>query len=287
MLRFLRLLVLLALLSSLTTTGYAQAPADTVRRAGRAGSEPASGRQLRPLNADRPGVTESPNTIDPGRFQLETDLIRLITSKPGQQPRTRTLRLSAFAIRAGLTDHTEVQVFVDPYVVEKQWEDGTAPERRAGFGDVAFRVKHNFIGEDEENDPLVMAAIGFVRVPTGGREGAGGYEYGVLLPATYNLSRSWHLSAQAAGLLSYDRDDRQHAVELAPSFSIDHGFNEWLEVFAEFATSRNLKTRQWTSAINLGPIFTVSDRVQLDFGRRFALSSSASREYYLGLVLER
>ena len=283
-----RLLRLLALLFLVVRAGYAQAPTDTLKRAGSSSSEAksSSGRQLRPLNADRPGATESPNTIDPGHFQLETDLVRLTNSKPGQDPRTRTLRVSALAIRAGLTDRTEVQVFIDPYTVEKEWENGAVPERHAGFGDMAFRVKHNFIGNGSQDGPLVVAAIGMVRVPTGGREGVGGYEYSVLLPATYNLQHDWHLSAQIGGLLTYDRDARQRALELVPSFSLDHGFNQWLELYAEFATSRNLKTREWTSAINLGPVFTLSDRVQLDFGRRFALSRSANREYFLGLVLE-
>lgn len=266
-----------------------EAPSDSLKRGSQAGAQgrEAPRRQLRPLNADRPGVTESPNTIDPGHFQLETDLVRIINTKPGQQPRSRTLRLNAFAIRAGLTDNTEVQVFIDPYVVEKQWPDGAEPERHAGFGDMALRVKHNFIGNADEEQPFVMAAIGFVRLPTGGREGAGGYEYGLLLPATYNLHHDWHLSAQVAGFLDYDREAQQHTVALAPSFTVDHGINKWLEVFAEFTTSRNLKTNEWTSAINLGPIFTLSERLQVDFGRRFALTSSATREYYVGLVIER
>ena len=126
-----RLLLLLSGLLLATAT-YAQAPADTLKRASgkrqtsEAGTQPSSGRQLRPLNADRPGVTESPITVDPGHLQFETDLVRLINSKPGKETRSRTLRLNAFAIRAGLTDHTEVQVFVDPYTVEKQWAAGGA-----------------------------------------------------------------------------------------------------------------------------------------------------------------
>lgn len=284
-----RILLLLTWLCLLATSGYAQAPADTLKRAksSEAGDQSSGGRQLRPLNADRPGVTESPNTIDPGHFQFETDLVRLTNSKPGQQPRSRMLRLNAFAIRAGISDKTEVQVFVDPYTVEKDWEQGSEPERHAGFGDMAVRVKHNFIGDDDETEALVIAAIGFVRFPTGGREGAGGYEYGLLLPATYNFQNDWHISAQAASLLSYDREKEKHYVELAPSFALDHGFNDWLAVFAEFSTRLDLDTKQWNSAINVGPIFHVSERVQLDFGRRFAVSRFSDREYYVGLVFER
>ncbi|WP_375436791.1 transporter [uncultured Hymenobacter sp.] len=280
------------LLLGLLLAGFgaqAQAPADTLNRTKQGTSDNTQGsqRQLRPLNADRPGVTESPNTIDPGHIQLETDLVRLINSKPGQLPRDRILRLNALAIRVGISDKTEVQAFIDPYTVEKTWEPGEPMERHAGFGDVALRVKHNFIGDDDEKERLVVAVIGLVRLPTGGREGAGGYEYGVFVPATYNLKGDWHVSAQAASFLSYDREEKKHFVELAPSFALDHGLNKWLAVFTEFATRYDLKDKQWISAINLGPIFHITERLQMDFGRRFALSQSATREYYVGLVIER
>ncbi|WP_022822015.1 transporter [Hymenobacter norwichensis] len=270
-------------------TAQAQAPADTLKRANQNASadSPGSGRQLRPLNADRPGVTESPNTIDPGHIQLETDLVRLISTKPAPGSRDRTLRVNALAIRVGVSDKTEVQAFIDPYTVEKAWEPGEPMQRHAGFGDVALRVKHNFIGDDDETEALVIAAIGLVRLPTGGREGAGGYEYGILVPATYNLPGDWHVSAQAAAFLSYDRDEKQHYTELAPSFALDHGINKWLAAFTEFSTRYDVKHEQWASAINLGPIFHITDRFQMDFGRRFALSHTATREYYVGLVIER
>lgn len=270
-------------------TAYAQAPADSTRRDGQvaSGSDEAPAQQLRPLNADRPGVTESPNTIDPGHVQFETDLLRLTNTKPRQDPRGRTLRLNALAIRVGVSDKTEVQVFIDPYIVEKEWEQGAPMKRTAGFGDIAFRVKHNFIGDDDEKEPLVVAAIGFVRLPTGKQEGTGGYEYGILVPVTYNLPQEWHVSAQAASFLSYDREKEKHFVELAPSLAIDHGFNDWLAVFAELATRYDVKEKQWASAINLGPIFHLGKRVQLDFGRHLALTRAADREYFLGFVIER
>jgi len=266
-------------------------PPDTLKRPEQPYSllHRAPNRLLRPLSADRPGVTESPITVDPGHWQLETDLARLINSKGGSLPRTRALRLNAFAFKTGLTDRTDVQVFVDPFVVEKQWaDDGSAPERSRGFGDITLRVKHNFLGNDScSAGRWAAGVIGYTRLPVGGQQGAGGFEYGVLLPVTFTFNQDAHLSAQWETSLSYDRDAGQHFLDLAPSLTFDYGFTPWLAAFIEGTSRHDVRTSSWQSALNLGPVFHVGRNVQLDFGRHLALSRNADREYFAGLVLRR
>ncbi|WBO84632.1 transporter [Hymenobacter yonginensis] len=251
--------------------------------------KPAPARLLRPLSADRPGVTESPITVDPGHWQFETDALRLINSKTGSLPRTRALRLNAFALRTGLTDRTEVQVFVDPFVVEKQWADAGEPAATSrGFGDVALRIKHNFLGNDScSAGRWAAAVIGYTRIPAGGRQGSGGFEYGVLLPVTFTFTQDAHLSAQWETSLSYDRDAEEHFLDLAPSLTFDYGFTPWLAAFVEGTSRHDVRTNRWESALNLGPVFHVSRNIQLDFGRHMALTSGADREYFAGLVIRR
>ena len=267
------------------------APPDTLKRPEQPYSlfHRAPTRLLRPLSADRPGVTESPITVDPGHWQFETDAVRLISSKPGAEERTRTLRLNAFSLKTGLTDRTDVQVFVDPFVVEKQWAtDGGTPERSRGFGDVAVRLKHNFLGNDScSAGRWAAAVIGYTRLPTGGKQGAGGFEYGVLLPVTFTFNQDAHLSAQWETSLNFDREAHHHFLDLAPSLTFDYGFTPWLAAFIEGTSRHDVRTSSWQSALNLGPVFHVSRNVQLDFGRHLALSRNADREYFAGLVLRR
>lgn len=244
--------------------------------------------QMRPLSPDRPGVTESPFTLDAGHFMFESDLARYVGSRPRATSRTRAYRLDALSLKLGLSDQTDLQVFVDPYVIEKKWpDDGGAPERKAGFGDVTVRVKRNLIGNDSTRGPLALALLGYALLPTGNKIGEGGFEYGLLVPATYSLSDSWNLSGQLATRLNYDRDESEHYLEMAPSLSLDHSFRPWLTAFAEAVTVHDFREPKWNTALNLGPIFLIGKNAQLDFGRHFALTRDADREYFVGVVLRR
>ena len=244
--------------------------------------------RLRPLSPDRPGVTESPFTLDAGHFMFESDLARYVGSRPKASSRTRSYRLDALALKLGLTDRTDVQLFVDPYVIEKEWPaDGGAPERRAGFGDLTLRVKRNLIGNDSTRGPLAVALIGYALLPTGNKIGEGGFEYGLLVPATYALADSWNLSAQLPVRLNYDRKEGQHYLETGPSLNVDHSFAPWLSGFVEAVAIHDFRESRWEEALNLGPVFFVGKNIQFDFGRHFALTREADREYFVGFVVRR
>ncbi len=243
---------------------------------------------MRPLSADRPGVTESPFTVDAGHVQFETDLARHISSRPGAEMRQRTIRANAFVLKMGLSNRTDVQLFLDAYEWNRTFATATEPAtRNQGFGDVTLRLKHNVLGNDSTESALALAFIGFVRLPTGGQQGAGGAEYGLLLPATYALSDSWNLSAQLPLSLSFDRDEAQHYLQTAPSINLDHSFAPWLTGFVEAVAQHDFRTKRWEEALNVGPIFFVGKNIQLDFGRHFALTREADREYFVGFVIRR
>ncbi|MBC6611885.1 transporter [Hymenobacter sp. BT507] len=251
-------------------------------------SRPVPRSLMRPLTPDRPGVTESPITVDAGHVQFETDLGRLIDSKPSVVPRHRTIRADAFVLKMGLTNRTDVQLFLDAYEWDRTFAtDTSATQRHRGFGDITLRVKHNFIGNDSASGPLSVGLIGYVRLPTGGPQGAGGFEYGVLLPATYVLNDNWNLSAQLPARLVFDRDAGRHYVETAPSINLDHSFKPWLTGFVELVATHDFRTARWEEAVNVGPVFFVGKNIQFDFGRHFALTREADREYFVGFVVRR
>ena len=278
-------LVLLAGISA-----RAQAPADSAAVDKRPYSlfHPTPRRYLRPLSPDRPGVTESPFTVDAGHFQFETDLGRLISSRPGAEQRQRTIRANAFVLKMGLDNRTDAQLFLDAYEWDHAYATDTQPAtRNQGFGDLTLRVKRNLRGNDSTAGPLAVALIGFVRLPTGGQQGAGGAEYGLLLPATYALNDAWNLSAQLPARLRFDRDAGRHYLETAPSVNLDHSFRPWLTGFVEGVAIHDFRTSRWEEAVNVGPVFFVGKNIQFDFGRHFALTREASREYFVGFVVRR
>ncbi|GGE98367.1 transporter [Hymenobacter cavernae] len=247
---------------------------------------PTPRKYMRPLVPDRPGITDSPYTVDAGHFQLENDGFRLINGREGQS-RDRELYLSHVLLKLGLTDKTDVQLQVNSYSINKHWETPStaSPERQAGFGDLTFRVKRNILGDD--NKPFALAVLGLVRLPTGGTLGEGGTEVGFSVPAVYKLPHNWNVGGQVAGVWSYDRETTSHFMLLTPTFTIDREFTKWLEGFAEIVGYWDMRQSAWRSSINLGPQFDIGDNLQLDFGTHLPLNHQTDREYFIGFSFRR
>ena len=208
--------------------------------------------------------------MDAGHFQFEDDGFRLINSREGQD-RERELYINHVLLKLGITDKTDLQLQVNSYHVDKKWETPTSksPERQAGFGDVTVRVKRNLIGDD--NRAFALAALGFVRLPTGGAVGAGRTELGLSLPAIYQLSKEWNVGGQVAGVWSYDRETASHYMLLTPTLTVDKEFKKWLEGFVELGGYWDMRQAAWRSSVNLGPQFDIGDNLQIDFGTHLAL----------------
>ncbi|KAA9331626.1 transporter [Hymenobacter busanensis] len=242
--------------------------------------------QLRKLQPDRPGVTESPFTVDAGHFQLETDAFRIINSREDDQRRREWHAAYALA-KLGLSRRTDVQVEVPLYSVQKQKMAGeTDWERHSGFGDVTLRLKHNFVGDDHQ-DPLAFAAIGYVRLPSGGQAGEGGVEAGLVLPVDVAIHDHWNLEAQLETDLNYDRDEDEHYVRLMPSVAVQHEFTDRLSLLLEGVTQWNTQQARWHSSVNVAPVISVNDNFQVDFGGHFALNRETDREFFVGFTLRR
>lgn len=234
--------------------------------------------RLRPLRPDRPGVTESPFTVDAGHGQLEVDGLRLLNSGSGDETRSRDWHLAYSMLKLGLTRRTDIQLEVPLYA--KHYErPATADkwqERHRGFGDLTLRLKHNFIGDDQKHR-VAVAAVGLVQMPSGGPQGAGGVEYGLLLPVNVLLNARWNLDAQVASRLSYDRESGGHYVQLIPSVAVDHEFTDKTGGLLEGVGYWDTQQRRWQSSVNAAFILSLSDNFALDAGTHLALNRITDR----------
>jgi hypothetical protein len=231
------------------------------------------------LQPDRPGVTESPFTVDAGHFQLEMDALRLVNSGSGNDEQSRELHLAYSMLKLGLSRRTDLQLEVPFYSVAKQratdaddWQ-----ERHVGFGDVTVRVKHNF----------VMSVIGYVRLPSGGAVGDGAAEYGVVLPLDIELSDKANLEAQLETDLNYDRETGQRFVRLMPSTALEYDFTEKIGLVTEAVAMWNTEQRRWLASTNIAPIFKLTPNLQLDLGTHLALNRLSDHEYVVGVTFRR
>lgn len=244
--------------------------------------------RLRELQPDRPGVTENPFTVDAGHLQVEMDALRLTNSGAGADERQRYWQLGYSVIKLGLSRRTAVQMELPLYNVQKELPrtEPQPEERRAGFGDVSLRVKHNFLG-DAQDGSFGMAAIGYVRLPTGGLVGSGGAEYGLIVPVDIELSDNSNLEAQLATGLNYDREQARRYLQLVPSVALEYDFTEKTGLIAETVAQWDAQQRRWQPSFNLAPILKLTENLQLDAGISLALNRLTDQQYFAGFTLRR
>ena len=87
--------------------------------------------QLRAFTTDRPDVTESPYTVDPGHVQIELSLAEYALSSDRT---TRTFAALLVNLKLGLLDNVDLQFIFTPY--ERQvTRDAGERSIDSGFGD--------------------------------------------------------------------------------------------------------------------------------------------------------
>ncbi len=281
---------LLLLISLVPAVGYAQAPPKTspYDSAHFSWRKPVPRNRLRELQPDRPGITESPFTVDAGHAQVEVDAFRLSNGGADNDEQRREMHLAYTMLKLGLGRRTDVQLEMPLYSIAKQRPAGGREwqERNAGFGDVTLRVKHNFVGDDQDGS-LAAAVIGYVRLPTGGPVGDGGVEYGVVLPIDVELSDQINLEAQLETDLNYDREQDRRFVRLLPSAALEWDFAKKVGIVLEGVTQWNTEQRRWQASTNIAPIFKVTENLQLDLGTHLALNRLSDHEYFVGFTFRR
>ncbi|SNR46372.1 transporter [Hymenobacter mucosus] len=242
--------------------------------------------RLRPLRPDRPGVTESPFTVDAGHFQMESDALRLINSRE-EGTHNREWKAAYTTFKLGLTRRTDLQLEVPLYKVTKERQAGeTNWQRSRGFGDVNVRLKHNFLGDDQDG-PIAMAVVAYTRLPTGGKAGSGAVEGGLIVPVNLELPHKWNLDLQVESDMNYDREQGKHYLQVMPSIAIDHEFTNVFSFLVEGVTRWDAEHTGWRSSINVAPIFTVTENLQFDFGTHLALSKEMDQEFFIGFSFRR
>jgi len=247
---------------------------------------PTPRRYMRPMVPDRPGITESPYSVDAGHVQYETDALRLLTRREGTTYGHDWYVNHALA-KVGLTDRTDLQIGVDSYTDTRNYDDADASQTQEyrGLGDVNIRVKQTLFGDDDSR--WALGLIGYVTLPTGGPRGDGAVEFGAVLPVIYQLTKPWSVGGQLATQVYWDRATQSRFLQLTPTFTTDYQFTKLLQLFVELVGYRDVRQNSWRSSINTGVQLDVSDNVQLDFGTHLPITNSVDREYFLGLSFRR
>ena len=270
--------------------------------------------QLRPFNTDRPSKTDSPFTVDAGRFQLEADFANFTYGRYnalGTNTRVETLLAAPTFLRIGLFQNVDFQVLIPTYEnIRTDAQDaagatvapvpvtgpgstgttgtttGTTLRGRQvttveGYGDMLFRLKINLVGDD--GGPFIAAVIPFIKAPTASAGvGNGRVEGGINFPINYSLPADFTLFAQTRYDFLYNGDNAGYHALFSNNLGVIREVPGILEgrlsAYGEFASavsSRESRTDPLVLTADTGLIFQLTPNIAIDVNGFFGLTRGA------------
>lgn len=221
--------------------------------------------EMRPLSSDRPDMTESAFSIDPGHVQLETDAASVTFDEDAGQ-RSRSFSLGLTNIRIGLLPRVDFQIVVTPFTHVRTVVSAQEPVRANGFGDLVLRTKVNLIGNEGGN--VGVGLLPFITLPTGTPRAFRTERVGVGLavPMTFALPGEVGLGAMVQGEM-LDGDTQTYAYELLATLTASHTIVGDLAGFVEVASTAHFEDgTSMNFEVHGGLTYLVTPAFQLDCG---------------------
>lgn len=222
----------------------------------------------RPLSADRPDVTESPYTVEPGRAQVEFSFAEWTRDDDGA--RTDRWSLAPMNIKTGLTERVEVQLLLAPW----SWIDEHGEGHADGPGPTGLRFKVNLWGND--GGDTALAVMPFVVFPVGDRAFAPErVEGGLIVPFAMELDWGFSLGLMAEFDFVWDAEDRVYDLEFVHSAALGRELFGDLGGFIEYVGVLAAPDGDYQASANAGLALGIGPDVQFDCGIGIGLTESA------------
>lgn len=141
-----------------------------------------------PICADRPTKSNNACAVEPGTWQLETDLFNGTFQRAGGVT-TDTYLITNPTLKYGVAEKWDVEANLVPYEIVRT-HDAAGTQTLSGIGDLFLRVKYDAIPQGD----VQLGFIPYVKLPTA-RDGIGNgaVETGVSVPINITLSDAWSL----------------------------------------------------------------------------------------------
>jgi hypothetical protein len=232
---------------------------------------------LRDLSTDRPDTTESPYSVDAGRFQLEMSLIDFTHDRRNSARETRNaLAVSPLLLKAGLLHDLDLQLGLDPWVHEEVEDRRTGESATvSGFGDTFLRAKWNLWGND--SGMTAFALMPYIKLPTAHRDiGNGEVEGGLIAPLAVSLPAEFSLGLMAEIDAVRNADDDRYVADFLHTLALGHDLVDELGAYIEYAGLSDLSGEEaYRAYFDAGLTFAISSEVQIDCGIRVGLTQAA------------
>jgi hypothetical protein len=284
---FMRYTILSGLLAAFVQVAWAQpAPPESTGTAQVSAPKPIDRSQYNPFNPtpsdelrefwpDRPYVTDSPYTVDPGHWLLEDGLFEYTHNDHARS------RLDSFAfgdtnIRFGVTSHVEGELAFTAYSYILTTNKNTGEQmKRSGFSDLTLRSKINILGDD--GGPVGIGLLGFVTFPTGA-DGIGdrGFAGGGALPVEFILPAGFQLRTESTIETVHQPGGGSH-FDYLNSVSLGHPITKRLSTYIEFWTDVTTEAHHsWIGTVDTGLIYEPIKNWELDAGANIGVTRAAN-----------
>lgn len=221
-------------------------------------------------------VTETPQTIEPGKFFLRMDAVTVGINHDKLEPAKYTaLGLASSILSVGMTQNVDVQIGAQFFVRETYQLSGVR-STRSGWGDTSIRTKWTFWHDAQTEQ--AAAVIPFVKLPSK-TTGIGNnhVEGGIIVPWSRQLGPGSEAGAMAEwDLLRNDANDGYDSRWFLSGFARQHivgGFGAYAE--ATLAVS-SASSSSFAGTAGGGLTFDFSHTFQLDYGLSRGLGGRAT-----------
>jgi hypothetical protein len=229
--------------------------------------------KMRPFSIDRPDVTESPISVDPGHFQFEGDLVKWVKDRPGES--NRTFNFMSGLYKMGITRSWDIHIGLELYNVYQDTEGNTYDE---GYGSTVIRLKHNFWGNDGESR-TALGMIPYVAFLSGNPLDSD-VVYGIGFPFSYGLNENYDLGAQP----QFDfilNENGKYELSYFQTVVIGGPLVGEMDFYVEGLAIFNSVQNQFL--VNGGLIYNISPNVKVDIATNVGVTKETPTRIYLGL----
>lgn len=229
----------------------------------------AAGNFQRDLSPDRPDTTESPYTVECGRWQLESNLWTMTRDKVTGES-TETWTFAETNLKLGITDNQDLQLVLRPYTRETV-RGGGSKSTAEGFGDIDVRYKFNLWGND--GGKTAGGLMPFVTVPTNTAVSEEEWSGGLIFPVAVELSERVGLGLMAEVDRVWNSDDGNHDWDFVHTavlgFDLGHDVGLYLEYIGVTGD------HGYESSASGGVTWGMTENLQWDTGLVVGLSDAA------------
>ena len=224
----------------------------------------------------RAQVTETPQTIEPGKFFLRMDAVTVGVNRDTTEPNKFTaLGLASSILAIGMTQNVDAQIGAQ-FFVRQTYQYRGARSSRSGWGDTSFRTKWTFWRDDQIG--AAAAVIPYVKIPSKATGiGNNHLEGGIIVP----WARTLGPGSAAGAMFQWDmlRNDANSGYDsrwFASGFARQHiggGFGAYAE--ATLAVS-SASSSSFAGTLGGGATFDFSRFFQADYGLSRGLGGRAT-----------